>query len=124
MTRQELQGLSSQLSGFLDEFLFCCEYTQTFTHLGSYVRGLLSDLERKTCEPIATAAGVPPRRMQQFLRDHVWSFDQARCQLQRHTAAVLAELPDEDGLGVVGLIDETSDQKKGDKTPGVQRQYL
>jgi SRSO17 transposase len=32
-------------------------------------------------------------------------------------------LPD-DGLGNVGLIDETSALKSGDKTPGVQRQYL
>ena len=29
-----------------------------------------------------------------------------------------------DGVGVVGVIDETSSVKKGDKTPGVQRQYL
>jgi SRSO17 transposase len=28
-----------------------------------------------------------------------------------------------DALGVIGLIDETSTVKKGDKTPGVQRQY-
>jgi SRSO17 transposase len=32
-------------------------------------------------------------------------------------------LPD-DGLGHVGLIDETSALKSGTKTPGVQRQYL
>ena len=35
----------------------------------------------------------------------------------------MAGLPD-DGLGNVGLIDETSALKSGDRTPGVQRQYL
>ena len=29
-----------------------------------------------------------------------------------------------DPLGVVGVIDETSCAKKGDRTPGVRRQYL
>jgi SRSO17 transposase len=29
----------------------------------------------------------------------------------------------DDGLGVIGMIDETSAVKKGDKTPGVQRQH-
>ncbi|MCA1694582.1 MAG: IS701 family transposase, partial [Actinobacteria bacterium] len=43
--------------------------------------------------------------------------------LQRGVAAELAGLPD-DGLGSVGLIDETSALKSGTKTPGVQRQYL
>ena len=123
MTEQELRGLSPQLNGFLDRFLFCCDYTQTFAHLGTYVRGLLSDLERKTAEPIAIAAGVAPRTLQQFLKDHAWSFADIRSCLQRHTAQLLRELPD-DGLGTVGLIDETSALKKGDKTPGVQRQYL
>jgi SRSO17 transposase len=36
---------------------------------------------------------------------------------------VLANLPT-DRLGTVGVIDETSAFKQGDKTPGVQRQYL
>jgi hypothetical protein len=43
--------------------------------------------------------------------------------LQRRVADVLAELPADD-RGTVGVIDETSSQKWGDQTPGVQRQYL
>jgi SRSO17 transposase len=38
-------------------------------------------------------------------------------------AEALDAVPD-DGLGVVGVIDETSCVKKGEQTPGVQRQYL
>ena len=123
MTEEELDGLGSALDDFLRPYLYCCGYTQTFGHLHTYCRGLLSDLKRKSVEPIALASGCAVRTLQEFLRDHQWQHSQVRDQLQRHVAAELAGLPD-DGLGNVGLIDETSALKSGTKTPGVQRQYL
>ncbi len=123
MTEAELRRLSPALAKYLDEYLFCCGHTQTFDHLGAYVRGLLSDLERKTCEPIALKAGTPVRTLQEFLRDHVWSFAEARARFQDHVALLLPRLPKDD-LGAVGLVDETIVAKTGDKTPGVARQYL
>jgi DDE superfamily endonuclease len=123
MTESELQGVSPALAKYLDRYMFCCHSTQTFAHLGTYVRGLLSDLERKTCEPIALKAGTPPRTLQEFLRDHVWSYQQVREQHYDHVAALLPRLPNDD-LGIVGFIDETSAAKSGNKTPGVARQYL
>ncbi len=122
MTEQQIEELGPALADFLDEFLFCCGYTQTFAHLGVYCRGLLSDLERKTCEPIALAAGIPVRTLQEFLRDHDWYQDRVRDLLQCRVAIKLPEQPD-DGLGTIGLIDETGIAKKGSKTPGVQRQW-
>ena len=44
--------------------------------------------------------------------------------MQRQLADALAELPADNWLGTVGIIDETSCRKWGDETPGVQRQYL
>jgi SRSO17 transposase len=123
VTEEELDGLGSALDDFLRPYLFCCGYTQTFGHLHTYCRGLLSDLKRKSVEPIAIAAGCAVRTLQEFLRDHLWQHTQLRDQLQGVVAAELATLPD-DGLGNVGLIDETSALKSGTKTPGVQRQYL
>jgi SRSO17 transposase len=123
MTEQELQTLEPALSDYLQRFLFCCDYTQTFGHLGTYVRGLLSDLPRKTCEPLALLAGTPVRTLQEFLRDHGWDGPKVRSLVQRDVANLLPDLPS-DELGTVGLIDETSTLKQGDKTPGVQRQYL
>src|SRR5436305_170880 len=123
MTEQQLQALGPALADFLDQFLFCCGYTQTFVHLGTYVRGLLSDLPRKSVEPIALRGGTPVRTLQEFLKDHLWDFGRIRDGLQSHTAALLPGLPGDD-LGTVGLIDETSAVKQGTKTPGVQRQYL
>src|SRR5215813_10034025 len=112
MTEQQLHALGPALADFLDQFLFCCGYTQTFAHLGTYVRGLLSDLPRKSVEPIALQAGTPVRTLQEFLKDHAWDQAAVGELLQRHAAQTLAALPD-DGLGVVGLIDETSAVKQG-----------
>lgn len=124
MTEQQLRALGPALANYLEKFLFCCAYTQTFAHLGTYVRGLLSDLPRKTAEPIALQAGTPVRTLQEFLKDHLWDHDQVRNHLQGHVAADLLPVWPRDDLGTVGLIDETSVVKQGNKTPGVQRQYL
>jgi SRSO17 transposase len=123
MTESELRALEPALDRYLEPFLFCCGYTQTFDHLHTYVHGLLSDLPRKSVEPIALRAGTPVRTLQQFLKDHVWDFARCRDQLQAAVAGVLAAVSGDD-LGTVGLIDETSAVKDGTKTPGVQRQYL
>jgi SRSO17 transposase len=123
MTEQQLEALGPALDHFLQPYLFCCGYTQSFAHLHTYCKGLLSDLQRKSVEPMARAAGCAVRTLQEFLRDHLWYFAQVRQQLQAHVADLLPTLPDDD-LGTVGLIDETSALKSGTKTPGVQRQYL
>src|SRR5437763_9897745 len=93
MTEQQLADLGPALSDFLDRFLFCCGYTQTFAHLGTYVRGLLSDLPRKSVEPIAPQAGTPARTLQQFLKDHAWDAAAVRDQLQQHAAQLLPSVP-------------------------------
>jgi SRSO17 transposase len=122
MTPEQIEQLGPAFADYLQPFLFCCGYTQTFDLLQVYCRGLLSDLPRKTCEPIALYAGVAVRTLQEFLKDHVWSFAQVRDLLQRHVAAALPDQPD-NGLGTIGLLDETGTKKKGTKTPGVQRQH-
>jgi SRSO17 transposase len=122
MTPEQIEELGPAFANYLRQFLFCCGYTQTFDLLGLYCRGLLSDLKRKTCEPLALFAGVAVRTLQEFLKDHLWSFEQTRTVLQQHVAATLPSWPADD-LGTVGLIDETGTRKKGTKTPGVQRQW-
>jgi len=51
------------------------------------------------------------------------SNDSRRTRLQTDLAATVAAIAT-DTLGTVGVIDETSCQKWGNQTPGVQRQYL
>src|SRR5713101_5187463 len=93
MTPEQIEELGPAFAAYLDQFLFCCEYTQTFDLLGVYCRGLLSDLDRKTCEPIALEAGVAVRTLQEFLKDPRWSFPRVRTLLQEHVARTLAVLP-------------------------------
>src|SRR5260221_132455 len=122
MTPEQIAALEPAFAAYLQQFLFCCDYTQTFDLLEVYCRGLLSDLTRKSGELIALQAGVAVRPLQEFLKDHHWSFGQARGTLQGQVAITLPDQPDQ-GLGTIGLVDETATKKKGTKTPGVQRQY-
>jgi SRSO17 transposase len=123
MTDQEIAGLGAAFGTYLGRYRDCFLQQRTARHFDNYCRGLLSDLPRKSVEPIALACGTAVRTLQEFLVTANWDHDQARDRLQRHLAAVLGELP-ADALGTVGVIDETSCVKKGDQTPGVQRQYL
>jgi SRSO17 transposase len=96
---------------------------KTIRHFRAYSRGLLSDLPRKTAEPIAIQAGTAPRNLQQFLKACLWDHAGVTDAVQRTVRAAVADLP-ADPVGTVGIVDETSAVKKGVKTPGVQRQYL
>jgi len=123
MTEQEIAGLGPAFTGYLGRFRTCLGRKRTAAHFDTYCRGLLSELPRKSVEPIALAAGTAVRTLQEFLVTARWDHGQARDTLQRHLATVLAGVP-ADPTGTVGVIDETSCRKWGDHTPGVQRQYL
>jgi SRSO17 transposase len=123
MTEAQLEALGPALATFLERWVLHCRYAPTFDHLRTYVRGLLSELPRKTVEPIALAAGTPVRTLPEFLRDHMWAHDAVGNDVRTHVGQLLPTVPGDD-LGTVGLLDETSATKKGDKTPGVSRQYL
>ena len=123
MTDQEIVALGPAFASYLGRYRDCFLQKRTATHFGNYCRGLLSDLPRKSVEPIALACGAAVRTLQEFLTTADWQHETAREKLQRRAAEVLDALPD-DPLGTVGVIDETSCIKKGDRTPGVQRQYL
>ena len=112
-----IRQMKPALTRYLNRFSDCFRRTDTFAHLPTYVQGQLSDLDRKSVEPIALAAGVPVRTLQEFLSQHAWNEDALRNRLQQMVS-------DERGSKrTIGVFDETSDVKKGDKTPGVQRQW-
>ena len=118
MEAKQIRGLRPMLASFLKRFDDCFARKDTRAHLSVYVNGQLSDLPRKSVEPIALASDVPVRTLQEFLSQHRWQEDLARDRLLEIVAA-------EHGCPhSVGIIDETSFVKQGRKTPGVQRQYL
>ena len=123
MTEPEITALGPAFAAYLRRFRGCFGQDRTAGHFDTHCRGLLSDLPRKTAEPIALAAGTAVRTLQEFLATARWDHASARDTLHQHLGTVLANLPT-DPLGTVGVIDETSCRKWGDHTPGVQRQYL
>jgi SRSO17 transposase len=123
MTDEQIAALGPAFAAELRRYRDCLGQDRTARHFDNYCRGLLSDLPRKSVEPIALASGTAVRTLQEFLVTSTWDHVAARDRFQRRMADALAERPS-DPLGTVGVIDETSAAKKGDRTPGVQRQDL
>lgn len=117
MDAQQIRKLRPLLNKYLAEFDDCFSRSEPAENLRVYVHGQLSDLERKNIERIADRAGVPPRTLQQFLSRAAWDDERAGDRL----AQIVAR--DHGHPMSIGVIDETSEPKKGDKTPGVKRQY-
>lgn len=105
------------LTAYLHEFDGCLGRATNRKHLRHYVSGQLSDLDRKSIEPMADAAGVPPRTLQEFLGLLKWDESAARDRLQQRVARRHGHPHS------VGIIDETTCVKKGEHTAGVQKQY-
>jgi len=126
MTEEQVAGLGPAFAAYLQGFRPCFVTGNTFKHLGTYCQGLLSDLPRKSVEPIALAGGCAVRTLQEFPTHHAWDERRMRDEIQRRVAREHLPAPagkPAGGVGVVGWVDETAVPKKGDKTPGVQRQY-
>ena len=127
MTAMEVAALGGAFASFLRAFSGCFSNRRAFEHFVTYCRGLLGKIPRKSVEPIALAAGAGVRALQWFLSNGKWDHDRLRDMIQQHVAAQHSPAPGalaQGQFGSIGVIDETSDDKKGNKTPGVQRQYL
>ena len=117
MTSEQIRSLGPALNEFLSEFDDCFVTGQTRGHLREYVKGQLSDLPRKSVEPMAELAEVPARTLQEFLSLSDWDHGLARDRVQRVVARDHAD------ADAVGIVDESGHPKKGNKTACVQRQY-
>lgn len=117
MDAQRINRIRGELRQYLAWFDGCFARSEGRTHLERYVGGQVSNLRRKCVEPMADAAGVVPRTLQDFLATHTWDHELA---VDRLGQLVAEQHGDEQSIG---LIDETSFAKRGEKTVGVARQY-
>lgn len=117
MDAMQISRLRRDLGRELRLFDDCFSRSEGREHLHGYVGGQVSNLQRKNVEAMADEAGVPPRTLQDFLATHTWDHERAVDRLQQRVAE---QHHDEQSIG---LIDETSFPKRGDKTVGVQHQY-
>lgn len=87
-------------------------------HAEQYIRGLLSELERKNGWTIAERSGeLEPKALQRFLNLSPWDADALR---DRNREYAMDNFADPGGILVA---DPTGVAKKGIKSVGVQRQY-
>jgi len=127
MTATEVAALGGAFASFLRSFSCCFSNRRTLENFVTYCRGLLGKIRRKSVEPIALASGSGVRALQWFLSNGKWDHDRLRDMIQQRVATHHCPVPGtlrRRQFGSIGVIDETSDDKKGKKTPGVQRQYL
>jgi len=117
MDAEAILGLWSALDEYLGEFDGCMGRATNRPHLRTYVAGQLGPLERKSVEPIADAAAMPPRTLQAFLGVFGWDHGAVRDRHQRRVARLHHH------AGAIGVLDGSSFPKKGRKTAGVQRQH-
>jgi SRSO17 transposase len=80
-----------------------------------YVRGLLTDGQRKSMQPMAERLGVDHQRLQQFITSSTWDYRVVRANVARWT------------VGAIGptayVIDDSGFPKDGAASPCVARQY-
>src|SRR4051794_6138539 len=120
MDVQQIRKLKPKLRQFLKLFDDCFPRKDTRAHLPVYIAGQLSNLPEKSVEPIALEAGVAPRTLQEFLSQHRWDHDRMRDRLQEMRSS---------GPSTPGRMPSASStrparsRRKGDKIPGVKRQY-
>ena len=86
MDMAQIRTLKPRLDNYLARFEDCFSRCDTREHLAVYVNGQLSDLAQKSVEPIALAAGIPPRTLQEFLARYKWDENALRRRLH-HTIA-------------------------------------
>jgi SRSO17 transposase len=110
--------------GNLDELMAglagCFARVEPRREARKYITGLISDLPRKNCWALAEHAGdQTPDKMQRLLERAAWDAFAAMRKAREFAVAGLGDPAD-----AVLVVDESGQEKTGEHTAGVQRQYL
>src|SRR4051812_34796750 len=116
-----LDRLAAYAASFRDDF----NRPRQAAWCGVYLRGLITDGDRKSAEPMAARVPLPEgldvsdpdQALQQFLGQSTWD---EHTVLKRYRATMAAKFADPAGIFV---IDDTTFPKQGKHSAGVQRQY-
>src|SRR5439155_17785781 len=110
-------GCRNRLTRFLQRYppLFYREEQRELATL--VIAGKLSDLQRKTSEPIANQAHRPRKPVQHFVGCGLWDDEAVLAELRHHVRDTLADPT------AVLVVDPSTFPKKGTQSCGVQRQW-
>jgi SRSO17 transposase len=117
LTPEAVRGCEGRLAQFLERYLPRFRRVEQRHNATLVLRGLLSGLQRKTCEPIAVEAGVHRKPIQFLVGAGKWDDEAVMAELRRHVAE---ELGDD---RAVLAIDATTFPKSGADSCGVGRQW-
>ena len=110
-------GMMDRLDQFAEPFAARLRRPEQREHAQSYLRGLLSDVERKNAETIAYRHDEDRQGLQTFLGTAPWDYQPLLEELARQVGAKLGE-PD----GVI-VFDPSAFPKKGRHSAAVARQW-
>lgn len=105
------------LTSFLQRYLPLFYRKEQAKNATFVVAGLVSDLKRKTCEPIAIRNGVARKPIQFFVGAGKWNDEAVMSEISCHVVEAYGE-----DQGVL-ILDPTYFAKKGTESCGVQRQW-
>src|SRR5690242_18472888 len=117
VTAEQVRGCRARLTAFLQRYLPRFYRAEQRANAALVIGGLVSGLQRKTCEPIAVEAGVHRKPIQFFVGAGKWDDEAVMAELRAHVREELA-----DGRAVI-VIDPTTFPKSGDDSCGVARQW-
>jgi len=115
MTPQEIAEVRPRLAAFAAQMLGVLPRKDQRAAGGLYARGLLTDGQRKSMQPMAARLGVDHQRLQQFITSSTWDYAAVRQNVARDFAG---SQPVE-----AVVVDDTGFPKDGSASPCVARQY-
>ena len=116
--KEDIAKFVEEFRGFHAQFADCFSREEPRESFAQYMAGQMSQLERKSIEPIAlNVENATVRSMQHFISSVVW--DELGI-IARYHAMVSDDLGDSEG---VLIFDESGFVKKGNDSAGVARQY-
>lgn len=114
---QVFERVMPRLEKFMKPFVASLDRRERREHAAAFVRGLLSDLERKNAESIAYRFGQDRMPLQRFLGFSEWDHEPLGDELGRQVGETLGR-PD----GVI-VFDPSAFPKSGKQSVGVARQW-
>ena len=118
LERDDIENFIEEFKGFHEQFQDCFSRQEPRDNFYRYMAGQLSQLERKSIEPIAlNVEDAKVRAMQFFVSNVIWDEDKI---MSKYRGMVEEDLGDPDGTLV---FDESGFVKKGSESAGVARQY-
>jgi SRSO17 transposase len=117
LTPEQVRGCQDRLTTFLQRYLPRLYRVEQRTNAALVIRGLLSGLHRKTCEPIAVEAGVHRKPIQSFVGAGKWDDQAVMAELRCHAREELADPT------AILILDPSGFPKSGTESCGVARQW-